>query len=457
MVELTTEQIADLRELQQFCAELNADVVIIGAIAYQYHFPRENRHTSDIDSAVALDLDDFAELEKRLQVGKWRRIPNREHRWRSSRGTLLDLIPAGTELRKAKQVTWPESQFTMSLVGFDHVFGDSEAVELSPELTLKIIPSIVLVLLKIVAFLDDQQGRAKDLLDIRSMLFLYEEDSERIFSDVVLDAKLADFALASAFLVGIDLRSLCTLDELVVVREFVKTIRDEAKPAWPAFVRAAPHAAESAEEQARAQFAAFEKGLNRGGKSDSVGSSKKEGKGEKARPPSILDRLQSMATARARVRVAPLTPPNQLDEFQIVETDSERNAAVLRKASSSQQVYVPISQISDVRYVGTGRAEILQLDGRLQWLTLAEEWAYFPETPNDSWGISKNSGDNDTRVAEIAAQVRSKGHQVGWANENRVNTTYGSEREIIYDSDGRYFRKPDRPYNQILVRNPKRK
>jgi predicted nucleotidyltransferase len=154
MVELTTEQIADLRELQQFCAELNADLVIIGAIAYQYHFPRENRHTSDIDSAVALDLDDFAELEKRLQVGKWRRIPNREHRWRSSRGTLLDLIPAGTELRKAKQVTWPESQFTMSLVGFDHVFGDSEAVELSPELTLKIIPSIVLVLLKIVAFLE---------------------------------------------------------------------------------------------------------------------------------------------------------------------------------------------------------------------------------------------------------------------------------------------------------------
>jgi hypothetical protein len=122
-----------------------------------------------------------------------------------------------------------------------------------------------------------------------------------------------------------------------------------------------------------------------------------------------------------------------------------------------RELCVENSQISDVRYVGPGRAEVLQLDGHLQWLTLAEEWAYFPERSNDNWGISKNSGDNDTRVAEIAAQVRSKGHQVGWANENRVNTTYGSEREIIYDSDGRYFRKPDRPYNQILVRNPKRK
>lgn len=31
------------------------------------------------------------------------------------------------------------------------------------------------------------------------------------------------------------------------------------------------------------------------------------------------------------------------------------------------------SQISDVRYVGPGRAEVLELDGHLQWLTLAEE------------------------------------------------------------------------------------
>lgn len=62
---------------------------------------------------------------------------------------------------------------------------------------------------------------------------------------------------------------------------------------------------------------------------------------------------------------------------------------------------MPISQISDVRYMGPGRPEVLQLDGRLQWLTLAEEWGYFAETPNDSWGLSKNSGDNDARVVEV--------------------------------------------------------
>lgn len=153
--------------MQQFCTELRADLVIIGAIAYQYHFPQEDRHTGDIDFAVALDLTDFAELERRLKAAKWTRTPNREHRWRSPLGTLLDLIPAGIELCKAKQVTWPESQFTMSLVAFDQVFSDAVAVELAPGLTLKVIPAIVFMLLKIVAFPYDQQRRAKDLLDIR--------------------------------------------------------------------------------------------------------------------------------------------------------------------------------------------------------------------------------------------------------------------------------------------------
>jgi predicted nucleotidyltransferase len=266
VVELTEAQITDLHRLQQFCAELKAELVIIGAIAYQYHFPREHRHTGDIDSAVALDLDDFAELERRLQAAEWTRTANREHRWRSPRGTLLDLIPAGIELRKAKEVTWPESQFTMSLVGFDHVFSNAESVELAPNLTVNIIPSVVLMLLKIVAFLDDQHRRAKDLLDIRSMLSLYEEDSQRIFSDAVLDAKLADFGLANAFLLGMDLRSLCNLDELLVVREFINAIGDESKPAWVAFVKAGSHVAERDEEHARTQVEAFKKGLNQGSK-----------------------------------------------------------------------------------------------------------------------------------------------------------------------------------------------
>jgi predicted nucleotidyltransferase len=117
-----------------------------------------------------LDFDEFAKLERRLLADGWVSFANREHRWRSAQGTILDLIPAGPKLREAKQITWPISQFTMSLVGFDHVFATAQPVELAPDLTLKVISSTALMLLKIVAFMDDPQRRVKDLDDIRGLL-----------------------------------------------------------------------------------------------------------------------------------------------------------------------------------------------------------------------------------------------------------------------------------------------
>src|ERR1051326_4079947 len=179
MPELSANQIADLRALQSHCVALGAELVVIGAIAYQVHFPADARHTGDIDFAVALDLDEFAELERRLLDDGWERSASREHRWRSGRKTILDLIPAGPSLRKAKQITWPVSQFTMSLVGFGHVFASAQPVELAPGLTLKVISPSTLMLLKITSFTDDPQRRTKDLDDMRGLLAHYEADSDR--------------------------------------------------------------------------------------------------------------------------------------------------------------------------------------------------------------------------------------------------------------------------------------
>lgn len=97
-------------------------------------------------------------------------------------------------------------------MGFDHVFTTAQPVPFAPDLTLKVISSTALMLLKIVAFMDDQQRRVKDLDDIRGLLVQYEADSERLFSDVVIDAALQDYGLAPAFLMGLDLRGLCAED-----------------------------------------------------------------------------------------------------------------------------------------------------------------------------------------------------------------------------------------------------
>jgi len=167
----------------------------------------------------------------------------------------MDLLPAGPKLREGKKVTWPASQFTMSLVGFEHVFTSAETVQFTPDLKLKVISSTALMLLKIVAFMDDPQRRVKDLDDIRGLLSEYEADSERLFSDIVLDATLEDSGLAPAFLLGFDLRALCTDEEV-----HIEASMNEDKPAWMSFVRARS-VGHHADEDARVQLAAFQQGF----------------------------------------------------------------------------------------------------------------------------------------------------------------------------------------------------
>lgn len=182
-----------------------------------------------------------------------------EHRWRSSNGTLLDLIPAGPKLRAEKKITWPESGMTMSLVGFEHVFSDSKPTQIAEGLTLKVIPAVVLMLLKIVSFMDDPARRAKDMEVIRGLLSNYESgNNERIFSDEVIATNL-DFNFVPAFLLGADLRRLSNQEETAVVTTFLQAM-DEKPPLWMAFVRA--HSiGDTPEEDAHAQLEAFRKGF----------------------------------------------------------------------------------------------------------------------------------------------------------------------------------------------------
>ena len=172
----------------------------------------------------------------------------------------MDLLPAGPKLREAKQITWPESQFTMSLVGFEHAFTSAQPVEFAPDLMLKVISPTALMLLKIVAFIDDPQRRVKDLDDIRGLLAQYEADGERVFSDVVIDAGLSDFGLVPAFLLGIDLRALCSPEEIGIVNAFLAAMH-ENNAAWMSFVRARG-VGDHVEEDARAQLDTFRQGFD---------------------------------------------------------------------------------------------------------------------------------------------------------------------------------------------------
>jgi hypothetical protein len=118
---LTNEQLGDLAQLHGIAEQFAADVVIVGAAALRC-FIDLGRFTRDVDLVVALDLADFASFSAELTTHGWTREPLREHRWRGPSGSFIDLMPAGPDLRAAKRIIWPDSQFEMSLLGFDHVF-----------------------------------------------------------------------------------------------------------------------------------------------------------------------------------------------------------------------------------------------------------------------------------------------------------------------------------------------
>jgi predicted nucleotidyltransferase len=145
----------------------------------------------------------------------------------------------------------------MSLVGLDHVFSAAKPVTFAENLTLRVLPPTVLMLLKIVAFMDRNHERKQDLDDIRDLLCEYEADSDRIFSEEFRDARIKEYSLANAFLLGRDLRTLCTGEEIEVVSRFIALVGDEDKPIWWDFVKAGHHPGEREDETAREQLETF--------------------------------------------------------------------------------------------------------------------------------------------------------------------------------------------------------
>lgn len=206
-------------QLHVVAEQFAAEVTIIGAAALLC-FVDLDQFTRDVDLAVALDLGDFAALSIALKACGWIREPGREHRWRAPAGSLIDLIPAGPNLRAARRIVWPESQFAMSLVGFDHVFARSVLMPFAPDLRFRVAPLPVNALLKIVAYAEDPHRRRKDLDHLRSLLRSYQEASDRIFGDDVFAADLEDFEYANAFLLGSDVGAIATDEEAEIVHGF---------------------------------------------------------------------------------------------------------------------------------------------------------------------------------------------------------------------------------------------
>ncbi|PWT98986.1 MAG: hypothetical protein C5B51_28160 [Terriglobia bacterium] len=234
---LLPEQVTAARDLKTICDDLQADLVLIGAMAYRTWIDDPARHTLDIDVAVAIDLDEFARLSERLRAAGWQQEGKMEHRWTTPEGARVDLIPAGPKLRKQGTLNWPVSGMRMSLSGFDHVFRDSVTTTVAENLNLKVIPLHVLALLKIVAYSESPYRRQKDLADVAALLKRYDPEDVRRFGPEILDIGL-DYELVAAYLIGRDLAPICSTEENRLIHALIERLRDRDSPDFRIFQRA---------------------------------------------------------------------------------------------------------------------------------------------------------------------------------------------------------------------------
>ncbi len=117
----------------------------------------------------------------------------------------------------------------MSLVGFEHVFTRALPFSFADGVHYRVAPPPVIALLKIIAFMEDQNGRKKDLFDLTELFRRYEAASDRIFSDDVFAAELEEIDYANAFLLGMDVGAIVADEEAGILRAFLQAqgISDE--------------------------------------------------------------------------------------------------------------------------------------------------------------------------------------------------------------------------------------
>jgi pyrimidine deaminase RibD-like protein len=93
----------------------------------------------------------------------------------------------------------------------------------------------------------------------------------------------------------------------------------------------------------------------------------------------IREELRKFAAQKKQVRIEPMTPASEYPSFQVHELDEVR--VVVKKLSSSQEVGIPIGRVTEILWADVNDPPTLMLNGRLQWITIPNEWKFFPEPP----------------------------------------------------------------------------
>jgi len=254
-VQLAPHQVRTLDSIGEILASHRS--VLIGALAIQCHVPMP-RVTADVDIAMVAS---GASPTQSLAAAGWTQDSHVVHRWRHQ-GAMLDVIQVSEEDLLAGVVDLDGG--ALSVVGFDLAFSEGNVIRVTPVTEVRVPPLSVLMLLKMIAWMDRPYERAKDLGDIAHIWDNALNDDERwAESSPWLEADL-DYDDQGAFFVGWKLGQVAGPGHVHWAKRFLDEVRDEDSPAFAQFVRASRYAGNNPEGKLRSRLSALELGLQHG-------------------------------------------------------------------------------------------------------------------------------------------------------------------------------------------------
>ena len=137
---------------------------------------------------------------------------------------------------------------------------------------------------------------------------------------------------------------------------------------------------------------------------------------------------------RAKARITPIVPrEHEQSEFMLMEKTDD--FFQFSKLDSQRNVEIPKSFIERIHRLGDSRPALVQLSGRLQWVSAKRNFDLFPDKPpagpDGLYGIAKEVDNGyPTRL----------GVQGRFGREDRLPEILGRGWSIFYDLDGLYLR-----------------
>lgn len=160
----------------------------------------------------------------------------------------------------------------------------------------------------------------------------------------------------------------------------------------------------------------------------------------------LIDRGPRISLGKySRVQITPIIPTDQQEAIFMLLDDSGEKFN-FQKTDSGRYVDIPKSFVERIHTYGDSRPGLLQLAGRLQWLSKKRDFALFPEKPapgpEGAYGVPKDIDPTYVRTLGIVGS---------FAREERIPALLSQGWAVFYDSDGKYLRWPGRDVNQILI------